>query len=345
MHISIYSPDEPGIIGELISTPEMQRLSDVGMHCGCEYTSLPIYKQERHRYTRLTHSIGVSKIIMHFTNDIKQAIAGLLHDIATPVFAHTIDFMNNDHMAQESTEVETLSFISGSPNIMALLDKNHIKVEDVGDYHKYPIADNDTPMLSADRLEYTIGNGYLVNGCGLSEVRSMYDDLAVAENEHGIPELCFRSIGAVKAFTEMAMQNSRSYVSDEERFAMQRLAEIMRSALEKGILAPDDLHTTESGVIGKLKSDRELRDAWDSFTGISAVSASPGALCDRYCANISAKKRYIDPLVITENGVKRISEIDAAIKKDIADFLDMDFNYWIYADTDVSYLQCQNHTV
>ena len=330
MYISIYPTDEPDIINELINTPEMQRLSDIGMHCGCEYTSLPRYKRERHRYSRLTHSIGVSRIIFHFTKDKKQAIAGLLHDIATPVFAHTIDFMNNDHLTQESTEGETRSFIKNSVNIITLLGKHHIKPEDVNDYHIYPIADNDTPGLSADRLEYTLGNGYLISGYELSEIREMYENLTVAENERGVPELCFQSVDTAKAFSHMAMINSRFYVSDDERFAMQKLAEIMRGAIESGVLTLEDLHTTESEVIGKLKNNRDIRSAWDSYSNISAVSISPGALCDRYCVNVSAKKRYIDPLVMTENGAIRISAIDAEAKKYIAVFLDMDFNYWIY---------------
>ena len=330
MHISVYPPDEPDIINELINTPEMQRLSDVGMHCGCEYTGLPRYKLERHPYSRLMHSIGVSRIIRRFMPDVNQAVAGLLHDIATPVFAHTIDFMNNDHIEQESTEGETRSFISNSVHIMTLLDKYNIDPEDVSDYHRYPIADNDTPMLSADRLEYTLGNGYLISGYELSEIREMFNNLTVAENERGVPELCFQSVGIAKAFSHMAMLNSRFYVSDEERFAMQRLAEIMRSSIMSGVLTPDDLHTTESAVIAKLKNNGQMRVAWDSYTNISAVSISPGVLCDRYCVNVSAKKRYIDPLVMSENGAKRISVIDAEIRKDITAFLDMDFNYWIY---------------
>ena len=332
MYISIYEADEVDIISELIETPEMRRLSDVGMHCGCEYTGLPRYHREKHHYSRLVHSIGVSKIVHHFTKDTIQAVAGLLHDVATPVFAHTIDFMNNDHMTQESTEGGTCSYICNSSNLMQVLDKHHINLDDVCDYHKYPIADNDTPMLSGDRLEYTLGNGYLVGGYELSDVRGMYDDLTIAENEYGTAELCFQSIDIAKAFSCMAMFNSRFYVSDEERFVMQKLAVIMRNAIKAGVLSPEDLYTTESEVIGKLKNSRESGAAWDSFTNISAVSVSPGVLCDRYCVNVSAKKRYIDPLVVTEYGVKRISQIDAEIKEDIEAFLDMDLNYWLYAN-------------
>ena len=83
----------------------------------------------------------------------------LFHDIATPVFKHCIDFMNGDYEKQESTEELTVKIIRESKEIMNLLDRDKIKIEEVSDYHIYPIADNNTPQLSADRLEYTLSNG------------------------------------------------------------------------------------------------------------------------------------------------------------------------------------------
>ncbi|MCI8518860.1 MAG: hypothetical protein HFJ51_01730 [Clostridia bacterium] len=84
-------------------------------------------------------------IVWNFTKDKKQTLAGLFHDIATPAFKHCIDFMNGDYGKQESTEELTQQIISESKEIMALLNRDNIKVEEVSDYHIYPIADNDTP--------------------------------------------------------------------------------------------------------------------------------------------------------------------------------------------------------
>lgn len=87
----IYCQEIPEFIKSLIQTPSMQRLKDVGMNCGVEYTNFAFF-QNIIPYSRYEHSIGVSLIVYHFTHDKKQTVAGLLHDIATPVFAHTIDF-------------------------------------------------------------------------------------------------------------------------------------------------------------------------------------------------------------------------------------------------------------
>lgn len=331
MYTSIYTNKTPVLLAELANTPEMKRLTDIGMHCGCDYTNLPIYHQVRCHYTRYMHSIGVANIVWHFTQDIKQAVAGLLHDISTPAFAHTIDFLNGDHLNQESTEEKTLHFIENSKEIMALLKKHAIKVEDVCDYQKYPIADNNTPMLSADRLEYTLGNGYIIYNEDLSEIQDIYNNLTVTKNENHIDELCFKSQATAKKFVDISLRNSYLYVTDEERLVMQYLADIIQLAISTSVLLFDDLFTTESNVISKLKRSNKTSKLWDTYTKISAVSTTDNRKSDVYCVNIPAKKRYIDPLVLTETSPKRISSIDNATKNKIDEFLNLDFDKWIYA--------------
>jgi HD superfamily phosphohydrolase len=330
LYTSIYTKEIPVLSEQLAHTSEMRRLSDIGMHCGCEYAKFPIYQMENTPYTRFIHSVGVSMIVWNFTHDIRQAIAGLLHDIATPVFAHTIDFLQGDHLTQESTEDKTVSFIENSGEITDLLKQHHIRIEDVSDYHKYPIADNDTPMLSADRLEYTIGNGFCLYSMKLINLNGIYKDLTVAQNEHGIEELCFQSVDTAKKFTEISLRNSRFFVSDEDRFSMQYLADIIRFAVDNGILVPGDLYLTEKEVIKKLTQDKELSKRWKNYTDISAVATSTEKQENQYSVNVSAKMRYIDPLVLMGNTTKRLTEIDIGIRDQIHTFLNTDFNKWIY---------------
>lgn len=332
MYTSIYTKEIPVLLEQLANTSEMQRLSDVGMHCGCEYANFPFYHRARTPYSRLIHSVGVSNIVWNFTHDIRQAIAGLFHDIATPVFAHTIDFLQGDHLTQESTEDKTLFFIENSKEITALLKENHICIEDISNYHKYPIADNDTPMLSADRLEYTIGNGLSVYNMELTAVNGIYKDLTVAQNEYGTEELCFHSIDAAKKFTEISLRNSRYFVSDEDRFSMQYLADIIRCAVENGVLMTSDLYLTENEVIQKLNQDKNLSKMWRSYTELSAISTSVKKPDNQYCVNVSAKKRYIDPLVLVKNNAIRLTDIDLSIRDQIQSFLNIDFNKWIFAE-------------
>ena len=185
MYTDIYTSSLPRELLAMAETPVMQRLSHIGMHCGCEYTAYPIYRDALAPYSRYTHTLGTAAIVWHFTHDLKQAVAGLLHDIATPAFAHVVDFLNGDHLRQESTESRTRAMLASSPELMALLDKSGLTIDDVDDYHRYPIADNDSPRLSADRLEYTLGNAHLVFHCPKEKLKRIFDDLFIGKNEDG----------------------------------------------------------------------------------------------------------------------------------------------------------------
>ena len=106
----IYEKEPLEFINSLIHVPSMQRLKDIGMNCGVDYTAFDFFSNIV-PYSRYQHSIGVALIVYHFSHDLRQTVAGLLHDIATPVFAHTIDFYHQDHLKQESTELDTKKVI------------------------------------------------------------------------------------------------------------------------------------------------------------------------------------------------------------------------------------------
>ena len=103
---SLYHPEIPEFLCRLAETPPMARLRQVGMNCGCEYTSFPRFAGWV-PYSRFDHSVGVGLIVWHFTGDLRQSAAGLLHDAATPAFAHVVDFLHGDHLHQESTEARS----------------------------------------------------------------------------------------------------------------------------------------------------------------------------------------------------------------------------------------------
>ena len=127
-YYSILCPDYPNWLDEYIMAPSMQKQAGISMTCGTIYTDL---FPDSGCYTSLDHSIGVALIVWNFTHDKKQTLAGLFHDIATPAFKHCVDFMNGDYMTQESTEELTTKMIEDSPEIMALLKRDKIKVSEV----------------------------------------------------------------------------------------------------------------------------------------------------------------------------------------------------------------------
>ena len=58
----------PETLSVFAETAPMQRLRQVGMHCGCEYTACPLYMGKQ-PYSRYLHSLGAAAIVWHFTKD------------------------------------------------------------------------------------------------------------------------------------------------------------------------------------------------------------------------------------------------------------------------------------
>jgi len=298
----IYSSEIPEFIQEIANTPAMLRLDDIGMNCGCEYTSFPVFSRLQ-KYSRYEHSIGVALIVWHFTHDKQQSIAGLLHDISSPAFAHAIDFMHGDYLTQESTEDGTLTIIEESKEIQECLKKYGIKTSDVSDYHLYPIADNDTPRLSADRLEYTLGNIVNYKLASLDKAKELYNNLIVGINEEKQAEIIFTDKYKALEFAKLSLQCSRIYVSDEDRYSMQRIAELLKECIKRKVISEDDLYIGESIVIKKLMDDRLSAEKWNKFRNLHAIVHTADNPDSRI---IYAKKRHINPFI---KGYGRVSYI------------------------------------
>lgn len=313
-----HSKSLPRFLREAAAAPALLRLRDVGMHCGCQYTDFPLFRKLP-PYSRYDHSLAVARILWDMTQDPVQAMAGLLHDAATPAFSHVVDFLNGDHLSQESTEEGLEEIIKNDTVLMAVLENYGITLRAIVDCSQYPLAESPSPRLCADRLEYTLSNGGYYGFA--TDVQSMYDDLVVGINEEGVQELVFTSDQTALDFARMALACGKIYVYDEDRYAMERLSRLLKKALEAGYITRRDLYTTEPQVIEKLP-----REEWERFCRLKRVFRvdRPGEFSYR----VPAKKRCIDPL-IRDKG--RVSAVFPEFKEQMDEFLSCSQDYYICA--------------
>ncbi len=335
-YFKILSNEFPEWLEEYINTPEMQRISKISISCGTDYSKC---FNVRYWYSNLDHSIGVALIIWNFTHDKKQTLAGLFHDIATPVFKHCIDFMNGDSEKQESTEERTTDIIKNSKEIMTLLARDEIKLEEVNDYKIYPIADNDTPKLSADRFEYTFSSGLtFYRVWELDKIKEIYSNIIVTKNEDGIDELAFRDKAVCEKYISIISKLWPEWVSDKDRTVMQFLADMCKSLNKINKLDIDDLYSlSEAEVINRFKNcdDKYLNKAWEEFSNCDTVFKSEKKIDDKYCVSIKSKTRYVNPLVIIGDTTKRIYDISEKAKEHIDWYLKLPKGgYYTYFDFD-----------
>lgn len=321
-YFKLLEPDYPTWIDEYIACPELQKQQYISVTCGAIYSKL---YNIHNFYSSLDHSKAVALIVWHFTHDKKQTLAGLLHDIATPTFKHCVDFLNGDYLMQESTEDLTTEIIKNSTQIMSLLKRDNIKLEEVNDYHIYPIADNDTPRLSADRLEYSLSNGYITYETNtFDEIKEMYNDLFVGKNEDGVPEIQFKTKKIARAFVKMTTDLSIIYRDDRTRFSMQFIADL----LKKLDFKKEDLYSMkESEVIKKIENSK-YKGIWNKWKNASKVKTSDIEPENVYFVHLKAKTRYINPLVKGE----RISNICKTANKMIEKNLSYSQDKYVYLD-------------
>ena len=335
-YFSILSPEFPEWLHEYINTPEMQRINKISISCGTDYSKC---FNIRYWYSNLDHSVGVALMIWNFTHDKKQTLAGLFHDIATPAFKHCIDFMNGDSETQESTEERTTDIIRNSKEIMSLLKRDGIKLEEVNDYKIYPIADNDTPRLSSDRFEYTFSSGLsFFRIWELDKIRKMYNNVVVTKNENGIDELAFKDKEICEEYIHIISKIWPEWVSDEDRTVMQFFADICKSMNIAGYLTIDDLYAlSEKEIIDRILNceDSYLSESFKKFQEADRVYISNKYLDNKYCINVKSKTRYVNPLVITDRGPIRISELSSKANNEINNYLSLPKGeYYTYFDFD-----------
>ncbi len=304
--------DYPDFLDRYIELPVMQRLAGVGLLCGTDWTTL--YKN-RFYYSRLDHSKGVALIVWHFTHDKAQTIAGLLHDISTPVFSHVSDFRKGDALTQTATEEPTARIIRGDEALGKLLAEDGLTPEQVEDYHIYPIADNEIPQLSADRLEYMFPSGMALDGSWtMDEIRLCYNDLTILKNEEGADELGFRTLEVAELYCEHFCMIGHILQLNENKLTLHMLGQIMNMAEKAGVLKEEDFMTlSEKEVMKRLDTINTVVECprsgcietsvlfrlYKTFRTMTCIEHTDAPLNEKeyFCVNLKVKQRYINPLV------------------------------------------------
>ena len=315
-YYKILCPEYPNWLNKYINTVELQTQKYISMACGMVYTNLCT---EDAFYSSLDHSIAVALIIWHFTHDKKQTLAGLFHDISTPAFKHCIDFLNGDPEKQESTEDLTAEFIGKSNDVAKLLERDNIKNAEIEDYHIYPIADNDTPKLSADRLEYSLANALFVfSVLNIGDVKEIYDDIEIQKNEFGEMELGFKTKAIARKFVKVTSKMSVMYRDDHHRFSMQFIADILKALNRDGEITLFDLYDKKESEIIEIIEESKYKDVWEKWRKAKKINTSKTKPKNVYYVHQKSKVRYIDPLCSGERMSKICKISKNAIDKNLS---------------------------
>lgn len=310
-YIQIFVDKEyPSFLDKYLKTKTLNRLQYVTQFCGCDYTK--IYSP-RFLYTRYSHSLVVAHMTWHFTHDKKESIAALLHDVGTPCFAHTIDYVLEDYVNQESSEKNIIEVIKQDEELLSYLKEDGILIEELKDLSIFPILENKSPKLCTDRLDGVLHTSFIwLHTHSLEEIKKVYEALVVLENEEGKKELGFLEEEKAILFLKMVFEYAIALQKCEDKYTMKYVSEIVKKAISNHFFTLEDLYQKkESEIVHIFEKNFS---SWTSFCNATFVCRSK-TKPENFFVSLDTKKRCVIPLLKQKNEVKRVIEVLEETKK------------------------------
>jgi uncharacterized protein len=295
----IYGPEiitEPVLL-ELLETRAMQRLHGVLQH------GISGLLGVTRATTRYEHSVGAMLLVRRFGASLDEQIAALLHDVSHTAFSHVIDYVFNDHDGQGYHEEKKEQFIATSdiPGVMAgfgldwrmLLDET-----------RFLLLEQPSPALCADRLDY-----FLRDALDLGLAAHVDLDNALAHLVKYQNRIVVDDLPAARWLAETFIAGDKaSWANFREVGLYELTAQAIRYALSSGALVEADLWGGDRDAWGKLaQSEDPLLQAQLTLVSLNTQFVRDAAHPD---FRVSTKLRTIDPDVLLDGSLHRLSELD-----------------------------------
>ena len=288
----------PDFLKKYLELPIIERLKYITYLCGMDYASKDVY-DFKEEITRYDHSLTTALMTWNLTQDKEATIAALFHDAATPCFSHVIDFMNGDHVKQESTEKLHGKILRGSKGLKDMLESDGIDIGDIINFKQYSVVDLERPKLCADRLD-----GIILTGISWAAKvdKNMIDavvrDITVYENEDKEKEIGF--VDEITALDVLIVNQSIDYLCHTrfDYYMMNLLADIVKLGIEKGYYSYVDLYKMNEIVLLDIlnnANDGEILSLLNKFYNIKESEIPLFKV-----SNNKVKSRVLKPFVSGE---------------------------------------------
>jgi HD superfamily phosphohydrolase len=287
--------DDPRLLA-LIAGPTFQRLRGI-RQAGPSAFAFPFKT-----VTRYEHSLGVYLLLRALGADLREQVAGLLHDISHTAFSHAVDFV---FASEEQNHHEQLkhAFLERD-DIVAGLRPLGFSPRDFFEDSMYPLLERPLPWLCADRVDYFFRDGLACSAITAEEVDRFRAHLTVIDRTIVITDL-----GVARAMVgKYALMNRDWWSGPTEAYIYNEFADALREGFRLGVLHEDDLLCDDAWVLSRLQAAPST--LIDEKLG-HILRFDPGRVAD-YVPRIMPKTRWLDPPVVVGTKVCRLSEIGAA---------------------------------
>ena len=291
---------EPVLL-ELLKSPSVLRLKKISQY------GVPDKYYHHKNYSRHEHSVGVMLLLRKFGATLEEQIAGLLHDISVLTFSHVADwvFANGGEGIEDYHDSIHESFVR-KIEIPKILKKYNFVLDRILDEHNFVLLEKSAPDLCADRVDYALRefkdelNPKIVKNCIRGLVN--YNGEMVFSNKK--PALDFAT-----NYLELQTQH---WGGHQAMMRYHLFSEALKIALDGKILSEKDFYKDEPFVLNKVEKSQNKRIK-EILTILK--KKDPKDIRGDLGKRIVKKFRYVDPKVISDGQLLRLSEIIPKFQK------------------------------
>ncbi|MEM8858008.1 MAG: HD domain-containing protein, partial [Chloroflexota bacterium] len=271
--------------------------------------------------TRFEHSVGAMLICRKLGATVKEQIAALIHDVSHTAFSHVMDHVFDSAESQSYHDQVKEEFVSNT-NIPQILANHGYKWRPFLLEENYPILEQPSPRICADRLDYTLRDGLAFDFIGRDGIKLVMDSLIVCD---GRP--MFNNLEAANQFSRVMIAcDDFSWANFNEVGLYEMTSQTIKRAFVVGAITQDDVWGTDAAVWQKIRQfdDAELQRLRKTVT--KNIQFEWNAEEPDFV--LTTKIRTVDPDVNLNGQVKLLSEWDADFKAHRESYLERKKGPW-----------------
>ena len=291
------------IVDQLLDSEAMLRLQHIDQ-CGINF-----YFGYNPPFSRYDHCLGVYALLKRYNAPQKECIAGLLHDVSHTVFSHVGDVLFDEEGYQDNIHAWHLEQMG----LGELLAGHNITIEEVlPDNEEYKALEQELPTLCADRIEYNLHKAYVFGMIDTQKINKLLKDLHF-ENDTWF----FSSPKSAKKLADLSLYFTEHFYGAPYNLAlMQITAQMLQQAMDIGLITSDEVHFGKDlDILERLKTNEDpiIQKGIIQCSDIHAhVELAEN---EDYDVHIYTKFRGIDPWVMQEGELHKLTDLDPSYKK------------------------------